>query len=210
MDRIIIIGGGGHAKVLISVLKKIGRYEIIGYTDCSDKGIILDTKYLGEDNILNKIINDNPQVVAAIGIGNVEISEKRKKIKERLTEAGFFLPAIISPDAIINDDVQIDDGTVVFDGAVVNSGSRIGMCSIINTNCTIEHDCTIGDFVHLAPGATLSGGVKIDDFCVIGTGANIIQYRKIVKNCMIGAGSAVIKDCLISGTYVGIPAKKVQ
>ena len=96
------------------------------------------------------------------------------------------------------------------DGVIINSSSIIGDFSIINTKTSIDHDCKIGDYVHIAPGVTISGGVKIGNNTFIGAGATIIQYKKIGKNTIIGAGSVVVNDLIESGTYAGIPARKVK
>jgi UDP-perosamine 4-acetyltransferase len=207
MEKIVIVGGGGHAKVLISILKKNADFEILGYTDPKDNGCILGINYLGDDSILKSIIEKNRGCSAALGIGNVSVVKHRNKLAKILEDLKFNIPIIISKDAIINEEVKIDQGTVIFDGAVVNSGASIGKYSIINSNSTIEHDCKIGDFVHIAPGVTLSGGVKIGNNSMIGTGANVIQSIIIAENCMIGAGAAVINDCIISSTYLGVPAR---
>lgn len=210
MAKIIVVGGGGHAKVLISILKKMKAYEIIGYTDIKNKGNILDVSYLGNDDILSEIMKEQKHCNAVIGVGSVDLSEERKRIKTFVESLGFDLPAVVSPNAIVNEGVRIGKATVVFDGVVINSGTKIGECSIINTNSTVEHDCEIGDYVHIAPGATLSGGVKVGNNSFIGTGANIIQTKTICENCFIGAGSTVVESCLTPGTYVGVPAKKVK
>ena len=82
--------------------------------------------------------------------------------------------------------------------------------SIINTNSTVEHDCVIGDNVHVAPGVTLSGGVRIGDNCVIGTGASVVQYVSISEGCLIGAGATVPRDIREPGIYVGNPVRKIK
>jgi sugar O-acyltransferase (sialic acid O-acetyltransferase NeuD family) len=210
MDRIVVVGGGGHAKVLISVLKKSGSYELIGYTDVRDSGELLGIPYLGTDSVLEKMKETIADCCAAVGVGKVEVNAKRLGIVDRLVGLGFRLPVVISPHAVVNEDVTIGDGSVIFDGAVVNTGARIGRASIINTNSTVEHDCIIGDNVHLAPGANLSGGVSVGHNCMIGTGANIIQGIAICADCLIGAGSTVVKDITIPGTYAGIPASRIR
>ncbi|MGE5351525.1 MAG: acetyltransferase [Syntrophothermus sp.] len=207
MEKLVIVGGGGHAKVLISILKKNADYEILGYTDLMDNGSILGIKYLGDDSVLTNIIAKNSGCSAALGIGNISVVNYRKKLARKLEELKFNLPAIVSKTAILNEEVKIGEGTVIFDGAVVNSGTEIGKYSIINSNSTIEHDCTIGEFVHIAPGVTLSGGVKIGNNSMIGTGASVIQSIVITDNCMIGAGAAVVNDCTVPGTYLGVPAR---
>ena len=209
MNKIIIIGGGGHAKVLISIIRKTNKYSILGYTDICDKGDLLGVTYLGTDEILKRE-SKYGKFDLALGIGYVKTAEVRIHLFHKMKDAKFNFPVIISPSAIVNEDVSIEEGTVVFDLAVVNSGSRLGRGIIVNTNSTIEHDCRIGDFVHVSPGATLSGGVEIGENTLIGTGANVIQCVKIAKNCIIGAGSTIVRNCLETGTYIGNPAKKIK
>jgi sugar O-acyltransferase (sialic acid O-acetyltransferase NeuD family) len=209
MDKIVIIGGGGHAKVVISVLRKSG-YDIAGYTDRENRGMILGVQYLGDDGILKEILTNNSKCSAIIGIGKIDTSELRIGLQRSVGELGFNFPVIVSPHAVVNEEVSLGDGTVVFDGVVVNSGTEIGRACIINTHSTVEHDCQIGDNVHLAPGVTLSGGVTIGNNCFIGTGANIIQCITICENCSIGAGSTVVSDITIPGIYAGNPVKRIK
>lgn len=210
MESIVIIGGGGHAKVLINVLKKNSDFNIIGYTDNNNCGEILGIKYLGDDKALDKLIKNGLCKNAALGIGQIDLNSKRPAILKDIIRLGFELPAIVSKNSVINEDIIIDEGTVVFDGVVINSGTKIGRFSIINTGVIIDHDCEIGDHTHIATGAVLSGGVKVGNYCMIGSGATIIQYNEIKEHCMVGAGSVVINDCLESGVYVGIPAKRIK
>ena len=207
---IVVIGGGGHSKVLISVLKKLKDYRVVGYTDIKDRGEILGVGYLGNDSSLRKLSRGGRTICAAIGIGKSEKPDCRKVIIESLKKLGFRLPSVISPDATVNEDVRIGDATVVLDGVVVNSGSRIGDAVILNTNATVEHDCIIGSFAHVAPGVTISGGVEIGENSFIGAGSTVIHKVKVANNCIIGAGSTVIKDIAASGTYVGNPAKRIK
>ena len=208
MDKIVVVGGGGHAKVLISVLKRVGGYEIVGYTDEVNRNRVLGIEYLGNDSILD--ILHRSVTNAAIGVGNVVVSPVRESIVNRIKAASFLFPTIISPNAIINEDVILGEGCVVFDGALVNCGTRIGSFAIVNSQATIEHDCLIGHHVHVAPGATICGGVTIGDNTLVGAGATILQHISIGRDILIGAGSVVIEDILSSGTYAGIPARRVD
>ena len=208
MDEIIVIGGGGHAKVLISVLKK-AMYRIKGYTDNQDHGVILGVPYLGNDGILRDFANKIPSVNTIIGIGKVDASSRRLSLQNEIALLGFDFPAICSPHSIVNEAVSLGAGTVVLDGVVISSGSEIGRACILNSHSTIEHDCLIGENVHIAPGVTLSGGAKIGDNCMVGTGANVIQSISICAGSLIGAGATVIEDITVPGTYVGNPAKRI-
>jgi len=208
MDKIVVIGGGGHAKVVISLLKKKLDYKICGYTDVVDKGSILDVPCLGDDSVLGDLLEHDEVSNVVIGIGDTGNASLRMSLIEKALRTGFSFPAIISPQAVVNEDVTFGEGTVVMDGVVVNSGTKIGRFAIINTHSSIDHDCVICDFVHIGPGATLCGGVTVGYNSLIGAGAVITQYRNISECCTIGAGAVVTSDCLQDGVYVGMKAQR--
>jgi sugar O-acyltransferase (sialic acid O-acetyltransferase NeuD family) len=210
MNEILVLGGGGHSKVLISVLKKVG-WQVLGYVDRKDCGLVLGVGYLGGDGVLPELRRRHRHCRAALGIGKIDASsDLRLRLQVELEELGFVLPAIVSPQAAINEEVNLGAGTVVFDGVVVNSGAVTGRACILNSNSTVEHDCRLGDNVHIAPGVTLSGAVDLGDRCMVGTGANIIQGVRVAAGCVIGAGATVVKDLVEPGTYVGNPARKLR
>jgi sugar O-acyltransferase (sialic acid O-acetyltransferase NeuD family) len=207
---IVVLGGGGHAKVLIAILKKLRAYSILGYTDLKQHGDILGIPHLGNDDALKEIRAHRSSCAAAMGIGTVRPSSLRTERRQFLEALGFALPPIIAPTAIVNEDVEVSPATVIFDGVVVNSGSRIGRGVILNTNSTIEHDCTIEDDVHVAPGATLSGGVRVGTRSVVGAGATVIQSVSICADCLVGAGATVTETIAQPGVYVGTPARRLR
>lgn len=207
MDKIIVIGGGGHAKVLISILKRLEQYEIAGYTDLNDRGTILGVRYLGTDAALDEFFRQGIRK-AVMGVGQIKNYQLRQKIAQNAKEIGFEFPPICAPSAIINEDVQLAEGVVVMDGAVINSGTVVGAFSIINTNSSVDHDCKIDEFVHIAPGVTLSGEVHVQRFTLVGTGAAVIQGITIGEGCVIGAGSAIMRNCEPNGLYIGSPARR--
>jgi sugar O-acyltransferase (sialic acid O-acetyltransferase NeuD family) len=209
MDKIIVVGGGGHAKVLISILRK-GSWDICGYSEKQDRGTILDVPYLGNDDILKTVILKNRSCKAIVGVGKIDTSPIRLSLQHRIKILGFEIPPVVSPNAVINREVEIGEGTLVCDGAVVNSGTIIGKACIINSNSTIEHDCRLGEDVHIAPGVTLSGEICIGHHCMIGAGAVVIQNITICENCLVGAGSTVINDIGIPGIYAGNPTKRIR
>tara|TARA_Y100001970_G_C13983524_1_gene724462 strand:- start:60 stop:701 length:642 start_codon:yes stop_codon:yes gene_type:complete len=209
MDKIIIIGGGGHAKVIISIIKRFGLFSIIGYLDSVDKGNILDVGYIGSDNdILNgKYNNVCNNLAMGIGVANLKNCNKRKKIMNVFRKEGFIFPNIISKSSIISDDVKLQEGIVIMDGAIINSGTRIRSLAIINTGAIIDHDCYIDESSHIAPGVTLSGNVSIGKNSIIGAGSTIKQSINICPNTFVGAGAVVVRNINKKGTYVGVPAK---
>ena len=211
-DGIVVVGGGGHAKVVISILHKLKRYRILGYTDTKDRGSILGVPFLGSDHELGALANGNETIAAVLGVGQVGLGNARFELWTRLQSelpSGLF-PVIVSPGAVINEDVLLGDGAVVMDGTVINAGARVGRGAIANTNSTIEHDVILEDWVHVAPGATISGGVTVGHFSMVGAGATVIEGIKVAGSCMIGAGAVVVNDITEPGTYVGCPARRIK
>lgn len=207
MDRVVVIGGGGHAKTVISVLLRT-RWQIVGYTDPSDRGTILGVEWLGSDSVLSELLRTYDGCRAVIGLGKTDVSLARRRLQEELEAIGYRFPAIVSPTAVLNDEAALDAGTVVLDGAIVGVEAVVGRGCILNTHCTVEHDCRLGDDVHIAPGAVVSGGVTIGGGCLIGAGATVIPGLAICRDCLIGAGAVVVRDIEVPGTYVGNPAKR--
>ena len=210
MDKIVIIGGGGHAKVIISILKKIDGYDICGYVDIIDKGMILGIPYLGDDSVLLGLFEDKKVNNAAIGVGYTNSPVLRMTLIEMALRLGFSFPMIVSPTAIINEDVVLGDGTVVMDGVVINSGTRIDKFVIVNTRSSVDHDCEIDDYAHIGPGVILCGGVTVGKNVLVGAGAVLNQGISVSEDSIIGAGAVVTEDFNDAGTYVGIPARRIR
>lgn len=206
VSGLVVIGGGGHARVLIAVLHKLS-WDVAGYTAPRDCGAVLGVPYLGDDPVLLDVLRDRPGCAAAIGVGKVDASPLRSALVRHAGSLGFALPVIVSPDAVINEGVTLGPASMVFDGVVVNSGTHAGDACILNTNCTVEHDCRLGDNVHVAPGATVCGDVNIGSDSLIGAGATVIQGVSICAGCLVGAGAVIDRDLTRAGTYVGVPAR---
>jgi sugar O-acyltransferase (sialic acid O-acetyltransferase NeuD family) len=205
---VVVLGGGGHAKVLISAIQKL-PWTIVGYVDPRDVGPVLRVPYAGTDEMLPALLARYPGCAAALGIGKVDASEDRARVQAAAEALGYAFPTFVSPDAVVNTEVELGAGAVVFDGAVVNAGVVTGPTCIVNTNATVEHDCRLGTNVHIAPGATVSGGVSIGDHAFIGAGAVVIHGVRIVAGCLIGAGAVVAGDLTEPGTYIGAPARRI-
>lgn len=210
MNDIVIIGGGGHAKVVISLLRKLGSWHLFGYTDPKDHGQILGVRFLGPDSVLRTVAAENPKLLGVIGVGQIGLGTLRCSLLQRLQCHFASFPPIVSTDATVNESVLIGDGAIIMDGAVVNCGARIGRGAIINTNSTVEHDCTVGEWVHIAPGATVCGNSSVGDYSMVGAGATIIEGISLTASSVIGAGATVIADVTESGVYVGCPARLLR
>lgn len=210
MEEIVVIGGGGHAKVLLSILRKLKNYRILGYTDQKNLGDLLGAPYLGGDEVLGSLKAERAQLNAAIGVGQIGLGRHRERIESSLHALELGFPNIVSPSAIVNEEVSLAGAVVIMDGAVINCGSSIGRGAILNSNSTVEHDVMIADWVHVAPGATISGGVNVGRFSIIGAGATVIQGINIASDCIVGAGATVVRDLVEPGVYVGTPARRIK
>ncbi|MDD3626895.1 MAG: acetyltransferase [bacterium] len=200
---IVLIGSGGHAKVILDILKKSGYTAIkIIDDDVSKTG----QKLLGIEIVGTRkwLKGKSKEYLVIIGIGNNKI---RNEISGKLKKEGFKFGVAIHPAAVIGEDVKIGEGTVVMANAVINSGTKIGKHCIVNTSVSIDHDNLIGDYVHLSPGATTGGTVVIGQGTWIGLGAGIINNITIGKEAIIAAGSIVINDIGDRKLAAGVPAK---
>ncbi len=206
---IIIVGAGGHAKVVIDTLLASSS-EIIGATDSNPEKIdtrILGLPVIGTDEV---ILQYNPEAIyLANGIGSVGLPAIRMKIFNYFKRLGYSFISLRHPSAVVGLDVVAAEGTQIMAGAIIQPGCRIGLNAIINTGTLIDHDCVIGSHVHLAPGATLSGGVSMEDGVHIGAGAVLIQGIQIGKNSMVGAGAVVVKNVPENTKVIGVPAREV-
>lgn len=203
-EQIVIIGGGGHAKVVIDVIKIENKITIYGIVDpyVPVGTPIMGVKVIGGDHMLKKLFKKGISA-AFIGVGSVKDCKVRKKIYDNLKKIGFWLPVIKHPRSIIANDVKCQEGVFIAAGVVINSATRIGRNAIINTSVSIDHDCTVGDFVHIAPGVTLSGGVKVGDGSHIGAGATVIQGITIGKGCLVAAGTTLCHNISDNERYYG-------
>lgn len=207
MKQIILFGAGGHAAVIIDILKAQilagSPFEIKGFLDDSNKKEWMGYPVLG--TISSALSFHDEETFFIIAIGNNSV---REAIQHQYGMLNFM--TAIHPTAIIGSNVVIDDGTVVMPGAIINANSKIGRHVIINSGAIVEHDNVIGDYVHLSPNATLCGAVKVGKLTHIGANATVIQGINVGEQSVIGAGSTVIREIPSSVIAVGTPAKVVQ
>lgn len=202
MKEIIIIGSGGHAKVIIDILEKSNKkiYGILD-DDLNKKELkVLGYSILGTTKDIEKYKQDYSFI---IGIGNNAI---RKKIA--IENKGLNYEQAIDPSAIISKNIKIGIGTVIMPGVIINIDSKIGNHCIINTGAIIEHDNIIEDYVHISPGVSLGGTVKIGETTHVGIGSKVINNIEIKGNVKVGAGAVVINNIQENVLVIGVPAIK--
>lgn len=192
MERIVLIGGGGHCKSVIDVIIQQGKYEIAAIVDrLEDCGkMVCGYQIAWIDDDLPTLFADGHHL-AAITVGGIGDFSLREKLFRMAKGIGFQFPPLIDPSAVVSRFAQIGEGVFIGKNCVVNAEASIGNMAIINTAAVVEHDCMIGEYAFLAPSVTLSGGVTIGEHTHIGTGANVIQNLNIGNHSLIGAGSVV-------------------
>lgn len=202
MKNVIIIGTGGHAKVLADIVLCSGD-NLLGFlTSDRDKTEFLGYPILGRDTDYKKFQNCN----FIIGIGD---NAARAQIAERMQGVDWY--TAVHPSAIVSKfGVSIGEGSAVMANAVVNPLAKIGAHCIVNTTAVVEHDNVIADCAHISVGAKLAGWVKVGKRCFIGVGSCVRDKISIGDDCIIGAGSAVVKHITEPGVYGGVPARKIK
>lgn len=209
-DRpILIIGAGGHGKVVAEALLQ-GGCAVLGFTDPSvPKGTAVHAglKVLGDDAIVKNYATDD--VLLANGVGSLPGGALRADIYSSFKNKKYSFATVLHPSAVVSSDAQLGEGAQVMASVVLQPGVQIGANSIINTSASIDHDCLIGDNCHIAPGSVLSGGVHVGKNVHIGTGAKVIQSIHIKDNAVVGAGAVVLSDVDEGKTVVGCPARAI-
>lgn len=209
MKQIVLIGAGGHCKVIIDIIKSTHEYDIVGITDRNVNGNVLGVPIIGDDSVLKKLYDEGVEY-AFITIGALSNINLRNNIYIELNNIGFKLPILIHKTAVISQFSDIKDGTCIMAGAIVNPDTYVGQNCIINTGCVIEHDCKIGNNTHISPNVAIAGSVSIGINTHIGIGSSIIQGKVIGNNVTIGAGAVVIDDIIDNSLAVGVPAKVIK
>jgi UDP-perosamine 4-acetyltransferase len=212
MIRVIGMGAGGHAKVVLDILQVTGDCELVGLLDASRllwEKTIMGVPVLGGDEMLAELRGQDV-THAFIGVSSTGDTRPRQQLYKRLHQYGFELVNAVHPRAIIADSVRMRQGVTIMAGCVVNVHARLGANVVINTGSIIEHDCVIGDHAFIGPGARLGGTVEIDTGAHIGIGATLLQNLRIGKNAVVGAGAVVLEDVPDNTVVVGVPARVIK
>ncbi|MED3998182.1 acetyltransferase [Peribacillus frigoritolerans] len=204
-NKLLIIGASGHGKVVADIALKMNKWVSIAFLD-DDASIksSMGIEVIGKSAEAFTNIQDYDIFV---GIGN---NSTREKIQKKLEAKGASIPSLIHPSAVIGEQVELESGTVVMAGVVINCCTKIGKGCIINTGATVDHDNIIEDFVHISPGAHLAGTVKVERGSWLGIGSVVSNNVYITSRCKVGAGAVVLRDITETGTYVGVPASKID
>lgn len=206
------LGAGGHARVVIEILRSCGGCDLAGLLDAAPElrgRSVLGVSVLGDDDLLPGLVADGVTHFF-VGSGGVGDNAPRRRLFERGLGHRMEPLNVAHPSAAVSPSAQLGKGIVIMANAVVNCEARLGANVIVNTSAVVEHDCMVGDHVHLATGARLCGGVVVDEGAHVGAGATVIQGVKVGANAVVGAGAVVVRDVPAGMTVVGSPARAVR
>lgn len=205
--RLLILGAGGHGKVVADYATQLKQFSNIGFLDSGfpEKTALEQWTVYGHTDELSQFVDHDTQFFVAIGNNQI-----RKRFMLRLKQLDAKIANIVHPSAVISPITDIGIGCLVCANVVINACSRIGDGCIVNTSASVDHDCYIGDFVHLAPGTRLAGNITVGDESFVGIGSTVIQNVEIGMNCIVGAGSTVLSAVADNTTVVGSPAKQIK
>jgi sugar O-acyltransferase (sialic acid O-acetyltransferase NeuD family) len=198
--KLVVIGAGGHAKVVTDTARCAG-WEVVGFVDDRPDAQLFDLTYLG----ITQNFQMPQQTQGVIAIGD---NKTREKIVAQLS-GHIDWATVIHPQATVSSYSKVGAGTVVFAGVVVQADTRLGHHCIVNTLASIDHDCQIADFCHIAPQAVLTGHVRLETGAFVGAGAVVLPGRRIGAWSTLGAGAIVVNDLDSNGVFIGIPAKRI-
>lgn len=211
IKKCLILGGGGHAKVLIDAIQSCADILIIGVLDRDPKlkgTKIFGVPVRGSDELIAELKGDADSFL--VGIGSVGDPSTRMKLFQMGLDAGLEPLTIIHPRAIVSRYAEIGEGSMLYAGSIINPAAEVGRNVIINTGAIVEHDCKIGDHAHIATGARMGGTVTIGMGAHIGAGAVIRQNGVVGEFAVVGAGAVVTKPVPDGITVVGNPARPLQ
>lgn len=210
--RVIGLGAGGHAKVVLETLAAVGGYEVVGLLDPRRElwqTEVLGVPVLGDDDLIGSHYDSGVRH-AFIGLGSGADTRPRARLFELARSAGLEPVDAVHPAAVVSPSATSGPGFTVFAGAVVNADARLGADVIVNTGALVEHDCRLGDHVHVATGARLASGVEVEDGVHVGAGATVIQGLRVGAGSVVGAGAVVVRDVDRGVVVAGVPARVLR
>ncbi|WP_297506522.1 acetyltransferase [uncultured Caulobacter sp.] len=200
---VVIIGGGGHAKVVIESLRATGE-SVAAIVDADPTPrAVLGVPVVGDDLALGDLRGQGlSKLFVAIGDNRL-----RQKLAGKAREQGFSLVNAVHPSAVISPSARLGVGVAVMAGVAINAKTRVEDLAIINTGAVVDHDCRLGEACHVGPASALAGGVSVGARAFLGVGARAIPGVAIGADAIVGAGGVVVRDLPDGVLAVGVPAR---
>lgn len=207
MTGLLVVGAGGHGKVVADAAAGTGAWSRIAFLDDDHEAgtTVGSWEILGTMDDAGRFQENCGDLVVAIGAATTRLELLRRAASE-----GFTLPVVVHPSAAVSPLAELGRGTVVLAKAAVNPGATLAEGCIVNTGATVDHDCELGQGVHVAPGAHLAGSIRIGRCSWIGIGASVREGATIGAEVTVGAGASVVSDLPDGVTAMGVPARVRQ
>lgn len=204
-DRLVVLGSGGHAKVVIEAALAHREREIVVLDDSSQtNGRSIFGIGISGDRSRLKSLRGSP---IALAIGD---NRARAELIAWLRKESHTLETIVHPSALVATSVRLGEGVFISAGATVIAEARIADGAIINTMASVDHDCVIHEAAHIAPGVHLCGNVRIGARTLVGVGSCIRPGVSVCDDVVLGAGSVLVRDISEAGTFAGNPARRLR
>ncbi|WP_274628437.1 acetyltransferase [Arvimicrobium flavum] len=205
--KLVVLGGGGHAKVAMETIRDEGRYEIVGFLDGEAAGEeVLGLPRLGNDDVMATLRERGvTHVFPAVGSNKIRV-----RLGGEARQNGLEIANAVSPFAYVSKTASVGSGVLIVAGAVINAEATIGDFAIVNTTAVVDHDTHVGVGAHIAPRSALAGKVKIGPQVLVGVGASVLPDVSIGAHAIIGAGSCVVCDIPPNAKAYGVPARVVS
>ena len=206
--KVVILGAGGHAKVVCDALLSSGvpESDVLGFAD--DNPACIGTTVMGFPVLGSLDALKIPRTVRVVmGVGD---NAARRRLFERARALGYDCHTVVHPRAVIGRGSQLGAGVVVMANVVVNTDTRIEDDVILNTACSVDHDCRVGAHSHIAPGARVAGSVTVGEESMVGIGAAVLPGLWLGAGCLVGAGSVVTRAVESGCVVVGAPARVIK
>jgi sugar O-acyltransferase (sialic acid O-acetyltransferase NeuD family) len=205
----VVLGGGGHARVLIDCITASGLAQVSGILDCERETWgkeICGVPVLGDDSLLGSIEQHEIDSFV-VGLGATGNNDGRCRLFQAGLAAGLQSLTAIHPAATFSQWADLGRGAQLMAHSIVNAGAALGENVIVNSGAIVEHDCLVGEHAHIATGARLAGSVVVGDGAHVGIGAVVKQNTRIGAGAIVGAGAVVVADVIANTIVVGVPAR---
>lgn len=205
MSDLLVVGAGGHARVVLDVLTALGQAASLVLDDDEKRwGTLLHGVTVSGPIVRLQELRPGGVTAAFVALGD---NARRRDLDAWVRAEGLRVPSIIHPSASVSATAVIESGALICAGAIVGPGSRVGKGAIVNTGAQVDHDCVVGEFAHLAPASVLCGGVRVGALSFVGARAAVAPGLTLGARSVAGLGAAVIRDVPDGTTVVGVPAR---
>ncbi len=202
--RLIVLGAGGHGRVVADVARSMGRWPTIEFLDDARSGeLVSPWPVVGRLEEVTAL-HATGSCAFALGLGDNAL---RLEWQRRLSSLGASLPNLVDPSATLSPEARIGAGTVLMPQSAVNIGAVLGAACIVNTGATVDHDARVADAVHLSPGVHLGGEVTIGERSWLGVGVSVRHRIEIGARTTVGVGAVVVSDLPDDCVAYGVPAR---